>query len=378
MKGSARRTQIYQGQTATFRECTDTNCALQFRWGQATALVGSTLFVQGGRTDPYSQFSYTTATVNNDLLSLSLSSPFSLSSTPWQYLSGCSNCSTDQGPAVAWHTITPFSTTNLLLFGGDPGPNSPVVLPAVPDSAVLLNIAGTNATWDYETQSWANEPMRRIYHTASSSNGRVYIVGGQKADGSGIAFSDHYVFDPTGPSFTPLPGSNAPPDITGHQAVLLHDGRLLVFGGYSPSEKSLIPLTTVWSLDTTDPNSSWTFLSVSTSSVPTPRRGFAAALIDDGKIIIQGGADAVMQTNFDDGWVLDTTQNPMTWTSIGALAQLGPRRDHFAVGIGSLVIFGFGENIHHIFPRRPRTLTLGICIYHYSWKLLLDRSKVTP
>ena len=314
------------------------------RWGQATALVESTLFVQGGRTDPFNQYSYTSAPPTNDLFALSLSSSFNLSQPPWDYLAGCSNCSTTQGPAVAWHSITPFNTSGMLLFGGDPGPNSDSVLPDTNDSAVLLNPTTSTPAWDFETQSWAGEPMRRIYHTASSIRGKAYLVGGEKADGSGIAFSDHYVFDSNGPSFTLLPSTNAPPDVTGHQAIALSNGRLLVFGGYSPSEKSLIPLTNVWSLDTTQSTPSWSTVSVSSSNVPPPRRGFAAASVDGGKIYVQGGADAEMQSTYEDGWVLDTTQNPMVWSSVSALSQLGARRDHFSVGIGSLIVYGFGAS----------------------------------
>lgn len=308
------------------------------------ALVENTLFFHGGRTDPYNSHSYTTAPVNNDLFSVSLASQFNTSSPPWQYISGCSNCSASQGPAVAWHTLSPYTSSNLLLFGGDAGPNSPVVVPTGNDSAVLLDTTSADApVWDYETQSWANEPTRRIYHTASSVGGKIFIVGGEKDDGSGTAFSEHYVFDPSGPSFTQLPSTNAPPDIAGHQATMLTDGRLLIYGGYSPSEQSLIPFTTIWSLDTTQSTPTWTTLLVSPNTVPSPRRGFAAALIDDGKIVIQGGADAVLQNSLQDGWVLDTTQNPMVWTSMGALTQIGARRDHFALGVGSLVIFGYGE-----------------------------------
>ncbi|KAJ3533256.1 hypothetical protein NM688_g7307 [Phlebia brevispora] len=316
------------------------------RWGQAVALVEDTLFIHGGHTDPYNSYSYTSAPVNNDLFSLSLSSAFSLSSPPWSNISGCSGCSAAQGPTVAWHTLTPFNTSSLLLFGGDAGPNSPPPVPDNPDSAVLLsNVSSSTPVWTSEAQSWANEPIRRIYHTASSAGGKVYMVGGQKDDGSGIAFSDHYVFDPAIPSFSSLPSANAPPDITGHQAIVTSDGRLLVFGGYSPSQKTLIPFTTGWSLDTTQASLSWTSVSISSSTVPSSRRGFAATLVDGGKVVIHGGADADMQTTYDDGWVLDTSQSPMSWSSVSVLAQLGPRRDHSAVGLGSLVLFGFGEEV---------------------------------
>lgn len=232
----------------------------------------------------------------------------------------------------------------MLLFGGDPGPNSPVVIPTNADSAVLLDVSNKiDPTWDFETQSWAGEPMRRIYHCVASAQGKVWIIGGEKADGSGTAFSEHYVFDPKGPSFTQLASTNGPFDITGHQAIVLNDGRLIVFGGFSPSEKSLIPLTTVWVLDTTQTNPSWSTIPVSNTLVPPPRRGFAAALVDSGQVLIHGGADADLQNSLQDGWILDTTKTPMEWTAVSTLSQLGPRRDHFAVGLGTVVIFGFGE-----------------------------------
>jgi hypothetical protein len=219
---------------------------------------------------------------------------------------------------------------------------------------VLLSVPpSADPTWDFETQSWANEPMRRIHHTAVLFRGRIWIVGGEKADDSGSAFSEHYVFDPSIPSFTQLTSTNGPPDITGHQSVVLSDGRMLVFGGYSPSHNSLIPFTTVWSLDTTNTSASWTMISVSNASPPSPRRAFAATLLDSGKVLIHGGADSELQNSFSDGWILDTTQNPMTWTNVSQLTQLGPRRDHFAIGLGSLVIFGFGKIIFILVPCPP-------------------------
>ncbi|OCH93032.1 hypothetical protein OBBRIDRAFT_378631 [Obba rivulosa] len=313
------------------------------RWGQAAALVGDTLYVQGGRTEEFNSWAYTSAPVSNDLISLSLSSSFNTSLPPWNYLSGCSNCSPQQGPAVSWHTLSAFNTSTLLLFGGDLGPNSSIPVPEEADSAALLNVGDSaEPQWTLEGQGWGSEPLRRMFHSASSSGGKIWLVGGEKTDGSNTALSDHYVFDPTAPSFTQLPSTNGPPDIYGHQSAVLSNGWLLVFGGFSQSENSLIPLTTIWAMDTTSSSLGWATLSVSNASVPSPRRGFAAALMDDDKVVIHGGADAALQTSYDDGWVLDTTQSPMVWSSVSALSQLGSRRDHLAVAKGSQVIFGFG------------------------------------
>ncbi|OSX57606.1 hypothetical protein POSPLADRAFT_1049841 [Postia placenta MAD-698-R-SB12] len=313
------------------------------RWGQAATLVETVLFIQGGRTDEYNQYSYSSAPPTNDMFVLSLSSSFNLSSPPWQYTSGCSDCSSSQGPAVAWHTVSPVNTSYMLLFGGDLGPNSAVTVPESSDSADFVNVKNPQSPiWDDEADSWADEPLRRMYHSASSTGGKVYIVGGEKTDGSGSAFSTHYVFNPSAPSFSELSSTNAPPGIYGHTSVVLSDGRLIVFGGYEQSSNTLLPFSTVWSLDTTQSTPIWSTVSVSASSLPDPRRGFAATLVDGGKVVIQGGADAQLQTSYSDGWILDTTKSPMVWTSVSALSELGPRRDHFAVALGSQVLFGFG------------------------------------
>ena len=315
------------------------------RWGQAAALVNDVLYIHGGRIDQYNQYAYSSAPVNNDILYLPLNSSFELSSPPWEYVAGCANCTTSQGPAVAWHTLTPFNTSELLLFGGDAGPD--IARPEAADSAAVLDASDRQKPqWDLETSVVANQPDRRMYHTACESNGKVFIVGGEKTDGSGNAFSDHYVYDPQALSFTQLPSTNGPPDLYGHASVVLSDSRMIVFGGYSPSENTLLPFSTIWSLDTTQSNYTWLSLQVSNTVLPSPRRGFVAVAVDDGKVLVQGGADADMQNVFSDGWVLDTTQNPMVWSTVDALSQVGARRDHFAVAVGSEVFLGFGTCRH--------------------------------
>lgn len=182
-----------------------------------------------------------------------------------------------------------------------------------------------------------------MYHTtATVPSGHIFIIGGEKADGSNTAYLEHYLFDPAGPSFKLLPADNGPPGICGHASIILPDGRLFVFGGYSQPQASLLPFSTIFTMDTTQSSLSWTTFTTSNSSLPPPRRAFAAALLSDGNILIHGGSDAALQNNFDDGWILDTSQNPMVWTQISVLSQLGARRDHFAVSSGSQVIFGFG------------------------------------
>lgn len=312
------------------------------RWGQATVMINDVLFVYGGKTDQFNSYSYTSAPNNNEILSLSLSSSFNTSSTPWRLLS--TNNASSTGPSLSWHTLSAFNTSCILLFGGQPGPNSPTVLVGLADSVYLLDVSDRDEpSWVTEPVSWANEPIRRIHHSSATSPvGSVYLVGGEKADSSNIGFSEHYIFDPSTPSFTLLPSDNGPPDITGQSTLMLSDGRLLVLGGYSPSSETLFPFSTIWVLDTSQSSASWSLVQISEGSLPAPRRAFAAAVIAGTKVLIHGGSDAALQNNFQDGWILDASQNPMVWTEIEALSQLGARRDHFAISYGSQVIFGFG------------------------------------
>lgn len=297
------------------------------------------MFVYGGKTDEFNQFSYTSAPNINDILLLPLSSPFNDTSPPWELVSSSTNQSTSQGPTLAWSTLSALNNTHVLLFGGEDSVDSV----ASSSEAELLDVYSRIQPEWINTTHLADQPPPRLRHSsATASSGVVFIFGGEKPDGSGIALSDHFSFDPGSLSFSFLPTNNAPPDIFGHASIILSDGRILVFGGYSSSQGILLPLSSVWILDTT--TLSWNVTTASASSFPSSRVAFAAVLISDGKILIHGGSDSSFQTNFDDGWILDTTQSPMTWTAVDALSQLGGRRDHFAVSSSDEVIFGFGSS----------------------------------
>lgn len=278
----------------------------------------------------------------NDVLFLSLSSSFSAASPPWELVSSSTNQSTSQGPALAWSTLSAFNNTEILLFGGQYGTNSP----SLNGGAGMLDVySRIDPQWILQISGFSNEPPARMRHSSATTiSGLVFIFGGEKTDGSNIAFSDHFYVDPNTLEFALLPTDNAPPDIYGHVSIILSDGRILVFGGYSPSQGNLLPFSTIWILDTTQSTLAWTVITTATTSLPSPRVAFAAVLIEGGKIVIHGGSDAAFQTNFPDGWVLDTTQNPMTWTVVDGLSQLGGLRDHFAVLSGGQVIFGFGTS----------------------------------
>ncbi|KIJ51449.1 hypothetical protein M422DRAFT_65415 [Sphaerobolus stellatus SS14] len=328
-----------------------TNSTNQFytavpRWGQASAVLYNTLFISGGKTDPQHQYTYTSAPNTNDLIALDLSASFDLSSPPWLYLAGAQNQETSQGPAVAFHTLTPYTSSQFLLFGGDSGFQD---IQTDANSAWLLNAKNQLApSWEPQTTNWASEPIRRIYHAAPAASGAVYIIGGQKGDGSQIGFPDTYLFNAVGDNGSPLfvpqtNTTNAPAGLFGHAAHMLPGGQLLVFGGFLSSTNEPSPFSMIYVLDTTSNPPSWSINNQTAGRVPRSRRNFASVLLDDGRIIIHGGADATMQTFYSDGAILDTTKHPMTWTSVDVLADaLGPRMGHFAALGNGQVLFGFG------------------------------------
>ncbi|KAJ7019837.1 hypothetical protein C8F04DRAFT_1197335 [Mycena alexandri] len=305
------------------------------RWGQATSLITDSLFVQGGKQDPYNSMGYDSALAQDDLLYLPLGSSWSADSPPWQLVDP-NNTSNSPGPVVAWHTLSAYNSSMLLVFGGMPSPTVPLV--TQPDSGWLLDVNNTQQPqFTQEPSAWGGEPIRRIHHAAvSSTTGEVYIFGGEKADGSREAFSDHYVFNPNTDSFALLPTDNAPPALTGHASIILPNGQILIFGGLS--SEGLLPFNTLYIFDTK--TNSWSSENVSYGDVPQGRRAFASTLLDETTLLIHGGCDGVFQNVYSDGWIYNITNT--TWTSVSALEALGQRMDHFAVTYGEQVIFGFG------------------------------------
>ena len=301
------------------------------RWGQAATVVGNTLYIHGGKIDQNNAYSYNSAPNTDELLALNFGKSFDLSATPWTKLNATG------GPSVAFHTITAYLTSQALVFGGDAG--TTVALPTRNDSTWQLTINDASASWTSRGEGWADQPMRRQYHSSIGYKDIVYIMGGEKVDGSGLAFSQPYTFNPSGPTFTAIAAANSPPGLVGHAALALSDGRIIVLGGLSRSANALTPLDTVYIYDIAQ--SSWSTLTIGGSPTPVPRRNFAATVIDADKILIHGGADASFQTALSDGAILDLKK--LQWSAVPALNQtLGSRFDHTAVTVGTSVFFFFG------------------------------------
>ncbi|PVG04485.1 galactose oxidase [Serendipita vermifera] len=300
------------------------------RWGQAATVIGNILLIHGGKTDPDNSYSYTSAPNTAQLLSLDLSTSFSLDSPPWTTVYAPNT------PALAFHTITSYSMNELLLFGGDGGPD--LALSTRNDSAGTLWLSGNaNATWTTRPDGWAGQPMRRIYHSANSYNGKVVITGGERADGSHSAFREPYVFQSWTASFSEGATDNGPPDLVGHAAITLPNGTMLLFGGHSESAAQLQPLNTIYTYNHFE--GTWSSFTTQGDVVPEPRRNFAAVLVGSDSLIIHGGTDG--ENPRGNGFMFSLLSQQ--WRALPALGtELGARWDHSAFAVGQYAFFVYG------------------------------------
>ena len=132
--------------------------------------------------------------------------------------------------------------------------------------------------------------VARSQHTATVlQDGRVLVVGGVDVSGNPIGTAE--IFDPSANSAQTNPWTSTGPlgqARSGHTATLLHDGMVLIAGGLSGNQVlSTLELFNAAS----GTNGSFTLLPATLSS---PRAKHAAALLEDGRVLIIGGWDGTM------------------------------------------------------------------------------------
>jgi hypothetical protein len=170
----------------------------------------------------------------------------------------------------------------------------------------------TAETYDPASRTWSltgSLATGRVYLTANVlPDGRVLVCGGVNA---GTVLATTELYDPATGTFSAGAPMNVPRQL--HRAVTLADGRVLVLGG---TDSSASPVA-LESAEVYDPVSgTWSV----TGSMTTGRNVPAAVLLEDGRVLVAGGAPGAGAS--------ETTcelYDPATGTFAAAAAMDGPR-----------------------------------------------------
>ena len=193
------------------------------------------------------------------------------------------------------HTATLLPDGRVLIAGG------------MVENGVFLNSAELFDPAKGTFAATASMQSRRVGHSATLlPNGKVLIAGGLAGrifeGGPGIVATTE-IFDPATNRFSPGPPMSAPR--SGHSAVLLRSGKLLVAGGAGSGEQGLT------SAEIYDPaTNKWT----ATGSMLTARAARSAVLLKDGRVLVTGDGE---------GWNLAEIYDPASglWHATGNMTM---------------------------------------------------------
>jgi len=171
------------------------------------------------------------------------------------------------------HTSTLLPDGRVLIAGG------------MVENGVFLNSAELFDPGKGTFVATASMQSRRVGHSATLlPNGKVLIAGGLAGrifeGGPGIVATTE-IYDPATGRFTPGPSMRAAR--SGHAAVLLQNGKVLIAGGESSDNQNLA------SAEIYDPVANkWT----ATGSMLTPRIASSAVMLKDGRVLVTGSGDS--------------------------------------------------------------------------------------
>jgi hypothetical protein len=212
--------------------------------------------------------------------------------------------------AVSEVDLVPLQNGRILIAGGTGTDGAPVA------ATQLFDPAG---------DSWSAEPAlgtaRRRHATTRLSDGRVLVTGGQGDQAAPLTSVE--VLDPAAGRWTRVPEMAGARH--GHSATVLHDRRVLVVGGSGARDgqgdgalataELYDPATGTWA---------------TTGELSSARTGHRAVLLDDGRVLVTGG---LLPTGVDRAEPLAYCEvfDPATgvWTTTGSLGTA--RAGHQAV-----------------------------------------------
>ncbi|MEO5704575.1 MAG: kelch repeat-containing protein [Candidatus Limnocylindrales bacterium] len=174
--------------------------------------------------------------------------------------------------------------TSLLVGTPDVSP-SPIPSPsnsAAPErSATPVPTVTVPATW---IATGAMIEARAVNTATLLADGKVLVAGGETGGDASKALASAELYDPRTGTWTATGSMNEAR--TGHAAVLLPDGKVLVVGG--ARDFTYFPSHMLTSAELYDPRSgTWTV----TASLHAVRRDHVALLLPDGTVLVVGGTD---------------------------------------------------------------------------------------
>lgn len=198
----------------------------------------------------------------------------------------------------ALHAAVALHDGHILICGGTSDANVGGVL----DSAELYDPIAGNFT-----PTGAMKEARQGHTATVLPNGQVLIAGGSKNIGFRSELASAEIYDPNSGTFRPVGAMTTPRE--GHSATLLRDGRVLIAGG-SPNG-----IATTASAEVYDPETG-RFTAIAPMGVP--REAHSATLLRSGKVLIAGGGRGGMPGGYiayDTAEIFDPAHN--TFSTLG-------------------------------------------------------------
>lgn len=241
---------------------------------------------------------------------------------------------------LTYAAITPATVTladGRILFCGGVGANDAVFKQA----SIYDPVTGT-------TSAAADMPGPRSQHTATLlADGRVFITGGVQAINSSDPIAGLNDVLKTSKIYNPATngwGSAAslPLPRVGHSATLLNSGRVLISGGLEVGSLFGIPLPSI--VNTCRRYNPSNNSMMSTASFSGNRALHSQLLLSDGRALAAGGADGdVLTQNFhslDTARVYNESSN--TWTNVSSLPEVRTFPSLVETGGKVFVVSGVG------------------------------------
>lgn len=232
------------------------------------------------------------------------------------------------GQARLLHTATLLADGKVLIAGGS--------LNTSPAGFTRPTETATAELYDPATNSMTTvSPMTRVRSSHSAtllSNGRV-LIAGYGAE----------IYDPSTRTFRALTG--APPLAEEHTATLLRDGTVLLVAGVDPASpiESNVKLAAAWRFNPT------TETFTAAGALPEGRSAHTATLLQDGSVLIVGGARSGTGSGRQIATAVRYTPSTNQWSPAGTLLE--GRYLHAAVAMpdGRVIILGGTDGTDTLF-----------------------------